>query len=134
LKPLAKKGEYLFGCTAARGHKIPPFAPSPNDGEGRFETEGPCYRCERSNALRTIMLALALAAALLIAGCEKLMQDMYDQPKYEPLEASPLFGDGLSSRSPLPGTVAQSSGALADASSGRVGATLSEGQRQAGRG
>jgi mono/diheme cytochrome c family protein len=43
-------------------------------------------------------------AALLLAGCR---QDMHDQPKYEPYEASPFFADSTSAR-PLPeGTVAR---------------------------
>jgi hypothetical protein len=68
-----------------------------------------------------VRLAATLAVVALLSGCEKLMQDMYDQPKYEPLEPSPLFANNLSSRKPIPGTVAQSSGAFADASSGREG-------------
>lgn len=32
---------------------------------------------------------------------------MYDQPRYEPLEASRLFSDGLSARPPVEGTVAR---------------------------
>lgn len=71
-----------------------------------------------------ITLAAALTAVVAIAGCEKLMQNMYDQPKYEPLEASSLFADGRASRPLIPGTVAQSSGALADASSGGIGASI----------
>ncbi|NKB67829.1 MAG: cytochrome c [Candidatus Latescibacteria bacterium] len=43
---------------------------------------------------------------LLASGCE-LRQAMYDQQKYEPLEASPFFADGMASRQPVPGTVAQ---------------------------
>lgn len=48
--------------------------------------------------------AVAFAAVLLLAGCR---QDMHDQPKYEPLEASALFADGASSRTPPPYTVAR---------------------------
>ena len=43
---------------------------------------------------------------LLVNGCE-LRQRMFDQPKYEPLERSTFFADGLSSRQPVPGTVAR---------------------------
>jgi mono/diheme cytochrome c family protein len=39
-----------------------------------------------------------------LAGCR---QDMHDQPKYEPLEASGFFADGRTSRPRLPGTVAR---------------------------
>lgn len=46
----------------------------------------------------------ALALLLLLGACR---QDMHDAPKYEPLEQSDFFGDGLSAR-PLPaGTVAR---------------------------
>jgi hypothetical protein len=41
---------------------------------------------------------------LLIAGCR---QDMHDQPRYEPLEASAFFEDGRASRPSIPGTVAR---------------------------
>jgi mono/diheme cytochrome c family protein len=47
---------------------------------------------------------LLLLAALVVSGCR---QDMHDQPKFEPLEASSLFVDGRSSRAPVEGTVAR---------------------------
>ena len=47
---------------------------------------------------------MPVAAALLLGGCR---QDMHDQPKYEPLEASELFADGAASRPPVEGTVAR---------------------------
>jgi mono/diheme cytochrome c family protein len=34
------------------------------------------------------------------------MRDMYDQPRYKPMHASPLFPDGTSARPPVPGTLA----------------------------
>jgi len=49
--------------------------------------------------------ALAVAvAALWFSACQ---QDMANQPRHEPLEASPFFKDGRSSRAPVPGTVAR---------------------------
>ena len=54
-------------------------------------------------------LAALLGAALLLIGaasCE-LRQAMYDQEKYEPLEASTFFADGMSFRSQVDGTVAR---------------------------
>jgi mono/diheme cytochrome c family protein len=45
-----------------------------------------------------------LALALLAAGCR---QDMQDQAKLEPLEASNLFANGAASRTPVAGTVAR---------------------------
>jgi hypothetical protein len=44
-----------------------------------------------------------LCAAALALGCR---QDMHDQPKYQPLQASEFFEDGGSARAPVPGTVA----------------------------
>jgi mono/diheme cytochrome c family protein len=43
-----------------------------------------------------------IVVLVLVAGCR---QDMYDQPRYEPLEASALFPDGASARQPPEGTV-----------------------------
>lgn len=48
--------------------------------------------------------AAAGALVLLAAGCR---QDMHDQPKYQPLEASSFFADGRASRPRIPGTVAR---------------------------
>ena len=45
-----------------------------------------------------------LAVVLLLPACR---QDMHDQPKLEPLEASDFFTDGQASRAPVPGTVAR---------------------------
>ena len=73
--------------------------------------------------------ALLLAALILLGGCEKVMRDMYDQPRYRPMRPSPLFPDGTSARSPVPGTVPAASGVLAGTSSGRVGGD--EAQRMA---
>lgn len=39
----------------------------------------------------------------LLVGCDRL--DMYDQPRYEPLEASNFFADGLSARPHVEGTI-----------------------------
>ena len=50
-------------------------------------------------------LALPTLLLLLAAGCDRL--DMYDQPRYEPLEASDFFADGLSARPPVEGTIAR---------------------------
>jgi Cytochrome C oxidase, cbb3-type, subunit III len=47
---------------------------------------------------------LFFAMLWLTASCR---QDMHDQPKHEPLEASPFFMDGRASRPLVPGTVAR---------------------------
>jgi len=65
-------------------------------------------------------LPLLVLLLPLAAGCERAMQNMYDQPKYKPLTASPLWSDGKSSRPLEPGVVAHSAGALAATSSGRM--------------
>ncbi|MAW87311.1 MAG: quinol:cytochrome C oxidoreductase [Phyllobacteriaceae bacterium] len=48
--------------------------------------------------------AALLLCALLVSGCE---QDMADAPRHDPLEASGLFPDGASARTPVTGTVAR---------------------------
>ncbi len=48
----------------------------------------------------------AMACSLLASGCD-LRQRMFDQPRYEALEASDFFEDGQSSRLPVQGTVAR---------------------------
>ena len=40
----------------------------------------------------------------LVAGCHT---DMYDQPRYEPMEKSDFFADGRTSRPTVAGTVAR---------------------------
>jgi len=62
-----------------------------------------------------------LLLTVTLAGCEQGMHDMYDQPRYRPGNASPLFADGAATRPPALGTVAYSGGALAQTSSGRRG-------------
>jgi len=47
----------------------------------------------------------ALLLMLLVAPVVSCRQDMYDEPRYEPLESSPLFDDGASARPLPPGTV-----------------------------
>ncbi len=49
-------------------------------------------------------LAATLLVALLVAGCD---QDMADQPRYDPLEKSSQFPDGMSARTPVAGTLAR---------------------------
>ncbi len=47
-------------------------------------------------------IAAVLVAAALAGGCR---QDMHDQPRHEPLEASAFFADGRSARPLVPGTI-----------------------------
>lgn len=66
----------------------------------------------------------AVPALLILAtltGCEQAMQDMYRQPRHDPLDPTALFADGASARTPPAGTVASHVGALAGASGGRRG-------------
>ena len=52
----------------------------------------------------TVRRAWRLLLFPLLIGCT---QDMYDQPRYEPLEASKFFRDGKSARHPVEGTIAR---------------------------
>jgi mono/diheme cytochrome c family protein len=65
-----------------------------------------------------VLLAFVLA---LVAGCEREMHNMYRQPRYDPGDPSPLFGDGKAARPPPPGSIAMAMGDLAATSSGRHG-------------
>lgn len=51
------------------------------------------------------MKALPLLLALVVLGACR--QEMADMPRHEPLEASRAFSDGMSARTPVPGTVAR---------------------------
>ena len=46
------------------------------------------------------------ALGAMLAACLGCIQEMANQPRYEPLEPSAAFADGRSSRQPVPGTVA----------------------------
>ncbi|MGF6709174.1 mono/diheme cytochrome c family protein [Luteibacter sp. W1I16] len=50
-------------------------------------------------------LAVSLVFVLVLAGCERGMHDMYDQPKYKRGAEAPLFADGVASRVPPEGSV-----------------------------
>jgi mono/diheme cytochrome c family protein len=65
-------------------------------------------------------LAMMLALVAALAACERQMANMYDQPKLQPLQPSPLWQDGRGSR-PLPAdTIPYSAGWIASTSSGRL--------------
>ena len=55
--------------------------------------------------MKSTINAWILCGALSLAGCD--MQDMYKQPKYEPLQKSGFFGDDRSGRPLEPDTVAR---------------------------
>jgi mono/diheme cytochrome c family protein len=71
--------------------------------------------------VRAVLGTMALLMAL--AGCERGLHQMYDQPKYKPLTPTQLFRDGNSSRPQVQGTVVYSGGSAAGSSSGRRGAS-----------
>jgi mono/diheme cytochrome c family protein len=54
--------------------------------------------------MRTQFFLLALSALALFAACR---QDMHDQPKYKPQQASTFFADGRANRPMLAGTIAR---------------------------
>lgn len=69
--------------------------------------------------------ATALVVLIAAAGCGTA--GMEDQPRYEPFEASDFFGDGLSARPKVPGTVARGQLPADDAlATGRRGGQLVE--------
>lgn len=74
---------------------------------------------------------LVLAGCVVLASCEREMQDMYRQPRFDPNEPSTLFPDGRASRPPPPGSVAVARGTLAMTSSGRRGGRASEAREAA---
>ncbi len=68
-----------------------------------------------------IVLLTGVVGLVLLAGCEKTVHNMYEQPKYRPFVESSLWPDGRSERSLEPGVVVHSAGVLAASSSGRRG-------------
>ena len=83
---------------------------------------GAARRCVAMPWRAAARYTAAAALGLALGGCEKAMQNMYNQPKYKPLAASTLWADGQSARAGVPGTIAHSAGVLAGTSSGRLGA------------
>ena len=71
--------------------------------------------------MKVLAAAAALSCVLLAAGCERQMHNMYEQPRFDPDEGSPLWPDGRADRPPVPGTVAAATGDLAGTSSARHG-------------
>ena len=67
------------------------------------------------------VLLLLLAAVGALAGCERTVKNMYEQPRLGPDAASPLWADGKGSRAPPPGSVPAAVGDLARTTSGRRG-------------
>lgn len=66
-------------------------------------------------------LMVLLLTVMALSGCERVVKNMYDQPRDKAYSANPFYADGASSRLPPAGTVAYSRGAAPDASSGRMG-------------
>src|SRR5437867_3512259 len=62
------------------------------------------WRREMRQALSMLDPLSSILVAFLTPACR---QDMHDQPKYQPLEASDFFADGRASRPLPPGTVAR---------------------------
>jgi mono/diheme cytochrome c family protein len=67
-----------------------------------------------------------LVMAIWLPGCERAMHNMYQQPRLDPGEGSPLFADGRGERRPPAGSVPLAAGTLAMTSSGRQGRELPE--------
>lgn len=65
---------------------------------------------------------LALVSILLLlSGCERMLQQMYNQPRHSPLDKSKILPNGQSAQPLVSNTVAYSSGGFASPSSGRAG-------------
>src|SRR5436309_2772311 len=80
------------------------------DGEGSQDAQPEILRCAQDDgrarrrtrdAARRTLVAVLLLAAL---ACR---QKMANQPRYDPLEPSDFFADGMSARPRIPGTVAR---------------------------
>jgi len=72
-------------------------------GNRTFEVRGQKAEGRRMRSLWTSALCL-LTSAFLMVGCR---QKMAFQPKYDPLEPSDFFADGMSARPRIAGTVAR---------------------------
>jgi len=57
--------------------------------------------------LPMLLLAVAACGVVLLAGCDRMRQDMATQPKYRPLAPSDFFRDGRSERPLLENTVSR---------------------------
>lgn len=82
--------------------------------------------------MKRLLCACLLPALLGLAGCERVMRDMYDQPAKRPGDASPMFADGLASRPPPPGSVPRAVGIEAAVSGGAQGEAEVQAQDAAG--
>jgi len=58
-----------------------------------------------TSTIKQLLAVLPTLGLALLAGCDR--QDMYEQPKYEPLQHSTAFGDDRSARPHVADTVAQ---------------------------
>ena len=77
---------------------------------------------QQSRRAAGLLLCCFVALLLFSPGC---VQEMADQPRYEPLEASAFFADAQASRHPVAGTVARGQLRLDDAFfTGKVGGEL----------
>jgi mono/diheme cytochrome c family protein len=66
--------------------------------------------------------AAVLAIALALCGCERAMQNMYDQPRYRHMQVTAAQPDRQSVLPPPADSVVRAKGELASTSSGRIGA------------
>ena len=69
--------------------------------------------------MKGLRVAAGLVLAMAVVGCR---QEMYDQPRYDPLEASTFYSDNRASRPLVDGTVAR--GSVAPASAEALRTTL----------
>jgi mono/diheme cytochrome c family protein len=81
-----------------------PFGRSSEVSSGEGLSGGGAGSLTRSNLSRRERLFIVATLIALTSGC---VQEMADQPLYGPLEPSTAFDNGMSSREPVPGTVAR---------------------------
>src|SRR5215211_7118691 len=88
----------------------------------RFQRRFLVFLASGAEPIETAYSLLVFVALVVLAGCH---EDMYNQPRYEPLERSEFFADGRTSRRLVPGTVPYGAKPLDDVlSTGRSGGDL----------
>lgn len=82
----------------------------------------------RGNAMRRLALIVLILALAACKGKGPTLQKMATQPKYDPLEASDFFADGMSARPRIAGTVARGELSLDPfLSTGKINGALGDG-------
>lgn len=78
-------------------------------------------RYELKRKVAPLGKGVLISILLMLSGCERMLQEMYNQPRLNPFAKSKLFPHEQSARPLVSNTVAYSSGGIASSSSGRAG-------------